>query len=124
MTTRIHTVLLAALGIALLAGCATTNLPPEEIAAPKGKIAAAEEAGATEDPQAALHLTLAHDQFERASKLLATGDNERASRWLARADADAELALELAHLERTRANARDAVRSIQTLREEHDLITQ
>jgi len=118
---RTLTIMLGAMGALglLTAGCATT-LSADEIAEPKARIAAAEEAGASENPEAALHLNLANDQFERASKLIELGENARAARFLDRASADAELALELAHLDRTRGEARDAMRGIHELRRAHD----
>jgi Domain of unknown function (DUF4398) len=56
---------------------------------------AAQEVGAQQVPKADLHLRLAQEQVEKARKLAADGDNERASMLLSRAHADAELALAL-----------------------------
>jgi len=56
---------------------------------------AARELGAQQVPKAELHLRLAQEQVEKAKKLAADGDNERANLVLSRAHADAELALAL-----------------------------
>lgn len=109
-------------GLLAAGGCASTNVSPDRIAAPKAKIAAAEEAGAKENPDASLHLKLANDQYERATKMMKEGDEERAERMLERASADAELALELARLDTTRGQANDAMKSIDQLRQEHRML--
>ena len=106
----------------LAAGCASTEVAPDQIAAPKAKIAAAEEAGAKENPDASLHLKLANDQYDRATKMMKEGDGERAKRMLDRASVDAELALELARLDTTRGQANDAMKSIDQLRKEHRML--
>jgi len=113
---------IACAGILSLGACASTSVSPDRVAAPKAQIAAAQEAGADENPQAALHLKLANDQFERAKRLMRDGDNEPAARMLDRATVDAELALELSRLDNTRSDATDAMKSIETLRHEHGLM--
>ena len=83
---------------------------------------AAEEAGAKENPDASLHLKLANDQYDRATKMMKEGDGDRAKRMLDRASVDAELALELARLDTTRGQASDAMKSIDQLRKEHRML--
>lgn len=109
-------------GLLGLGACASTPVSPDRVAAPGAQIAAAEEAGADENPQAALHLKLASDQFDRAKRLMRDGENEHAARMLDRATVDAELALELARLDNTRTGANDAMKSIEDLRREHGLM--
>ena len=58
-------------------------------------IRAAEEAGATESPDAALHLQLAKAQFDAACKMTEPKDRILAVRLLMRSQADAERALAL-----------------------------
>lgn len=86
----------AAVAITVTTGCASNSnqgRPPTEASA--AGIRVAEEAGASEIPQAALHLQLAKEQLGRAKKLLAKGQKERAVSLLMRAEADAELAIAL-----------------------------
>jgi hypothetical protein len=78
-------------------------------------IRAAEEVGATHNPDAALHLQLAKEQFEHA-KALAGKDKEAADRLLLRAQADAELSLALARSESEKAEAQGAIEKVNTLK--------
>lgn len=87
--------LLSSLALLAVTGCAAIQIPPEQLQSSESSIRAAEELGAMSVPAAKLHLQLAHDQSEQAKKLAADGD-ERAPLVLARAQADAELALGLA----------------------------
>jgi hypothetical protein len=77
------------------AGCATVQISPQRFEASQASIRGAEEVGANGVPAARLHLQLAKDQTVSARALAAEGD-ERAELVLARAQADAELALGLA----------------------------
>jgi len=108
--------------LSLGAACASAEVAPERVAAPRAGIAAAKEAGADENPQAALHLKLANDQFDRAKRMMNDGEPEDATRMLDRATVDAELALELARLDNTRRDAGDAMTNIQKLRQEHRML--
>lgn len=105
-----------------LVGCASSQVAPDKIAAPKAEIAAAEEAGAKEHPTAALHLQMANDQYDRAKRLIKGGDGDEAELVLARARVDAQYALELARLEQTKQQASDALEKIDQLKREHRLI--
>jgi hypothetical protein len=78
-----------------LGACATGNVPHEKLAASEGSIRAAEEVGASEVPDAALHLLLAKEQTEKARQLIKDDENDRAKYVLMRAQADAELAITL-----------------------------
>ena len=98
---------LAAAG--LCAACGGAPRPNNQLADTQAALRAAKEVGADEDPQAQLHQKLATEQIELAEKSMKKGDNERASRLLSRAKADAELALVLAR----RANVATDVRRVQ-----------
>lgn len=111
------------LSLASAAGCASSEVAPDKVAAPKERIAAAEEAGAEEHPSASLQLKLANDQYDQAKRLIRDGEGERAEKVLQRAAVDAELALELARLENTRRDANEAIKRIEDLRKEHRLLT-
>jgi hypothetical protein len=117
--TRASLVALTPFVLAGFTACASAEVSPEAIAEPKAKISAAEEAGANENPRAALHLKLATDAFENASKLIKDGDGDEAKLQLKRASVDAELALQLARLDTTRMDAERTLESIQQLEKEH-----
>lgn len=87
----------AILGIMFAIGCGGAAVPVAEVADSQATIRAAEEAGAERNPQASLHLKLARDQLAKARELIQEGEEERASLYLNQAQADAELALALAH---------------------------
>ena len=57
----------------------------------------AEEAGAADVPEAALHVKLAQEQIEKAKELMEHDANRQAENKALRADSDAELAVALAH---------------------------
>ena len=76
--------------VAAAVGCAGAPLKTE---ASTSGIRAAEEVGAKDVPQAKLHLQLAKESLERATKLYAQGEKDRARSLLMRAEADAELAV-------------------------------
>lgn len=91
-----------------LTSCATIQIPPDRLEGSEASIRSAEELGALNVPSARLHLELAKDEAALARKMAAKGD-ERAVLVLARAEADAELALGLArevavHAAAVRAN--------------------
>jgi hypothetical protein len=85
------------LSLAALAAsaCATVQIPPEQLESNEASMRGATEVGALNVPDARLHLELAKDETAAAKKLAAEGD-DRAVLVLARAEADAELALGLA----------------------------
>jgi hypothetical protein len=87
-------------GLALLAvvtGCGGSFLPPNDrLATAEAAARSAKELGATQEPNAKLHLQLAEEQIEQARTLMKEGENKAADNKLMRASADAELALMLA----------------------------
>jgi len=96
----------------LLAGgaCATTTaVPSARLETSSAAIRAAEEVGATHSPEAALHLQLAKEQFERARLLTSPNDKASADRLLMRAEADAELSLALARSKTEQDQAMGAI---------------
>ena len=90
--------LAGALGLsAALVGCASGGPEPtEHLAQSMAAVRGAETAGASQVPQAALHLKLAQEQIELAQQMIRNDDNERADAMTIRAFNDAELALALA----------------------------
>ncbi len=87
--------LMMSLAVCGLAGCAAIQIPSDRLERSEASIRGAQEVGALGVPTARLHLQLAKDQTETAKRMAAEGD-ERALLVLARAEADAELALGLA----------------------------
>jgi hypothetical protein len=85
-------------------GGAGAAAPNQRLGEAKATAKSAEE-GASNNPQAMLHLKLAQEQIERAESLMAAGDYQRADYVLIRAKEDAELAaaLEKATLARQEA---------------------
>lgn len=82
---------------ALLAvGCAHHPAPTDQVAKSIAAVRGAQEAGASEVPEAALHVKLAEEQVERAKALMADDENELAEGMALRATQDAELAVLLA----------------------------
>jgi hypothetical protein len=84
----------AALGLSL-ASCATVSIQPTQLESNEASIQSAVELGALNVPAARLHVELAKDETQNAKQLSLAGD-ARAPIMLARAQADAELALALA----------------------------
>jgi hypothetical protein len=92
MRTGVFAVVVAA----AIAGCGSFPRPEARVASSEGSIRGAEEAGAKNVPEAALHLKLAQEERDKAMALIKDGENERAEYMLMRAESDAELANALA----------------------------
>lgn len=107
------TLALAGLG---LAGCESIPAPVDQMGASQAAMRAAEEAGADKDPQAALHIKLAHEQFDKAKAAMDAADNEIALRLLLRCEADAEVARAFAKKVSSAAAAEEAEKQIQKLK--------
>jgi pyridoxal biosynthesis lyase PdxS len=90
--------LLGVLGLIGLgaAGCASHPAPTEQLASSLAAVRGAEEVGARNVPEAALHVKLAEEQIERAKKLMSDDENRKAEDLAVRAYQDAELALAIA----------------------------
>jgi len=107
---------LAIVGVVGVSGCTSSPVPNARVASSEAAIRAAQETGSRDVPQAALHLKLAEEQLEQAKKLIRNDDNERASFVLARAEADAELALALSRAEGSKAKAGTALENVRAVR--------
>jgi Domain of unknown function (DUF4398) len=118
MTLRPSLPVTALLVFVLGAACASTGAPPSENAEnSSAAIRAAEEVGATHNPDAALYLQLAKEEFGHARALTDQKNKEAADRLLMRAQADAELSLALARSESEKAEAIGAIQKVKTLKE-------
>lgn len=88
-----------ALALLPLVGCATGDsdeISAEEYSEPRELIRAAQEVGAEDNPRANLFLGYATEQLQAAEQAREQGNYDRARLLLARAEADADLALTLA----------------------------
>jgi hypothetical protein len=111
-----RTIFLLMTAAGLLAGCSSTVPPPTQ---PMADVQAADrsarELGAAAVPKAMLHLQYAEEQKTQAAAFIKSGDNERAAQLLARAKADAELAVALAHEAKAKADVEETVQKTQKL---------
>jgi uncharacterized protein DUF4398 len=81
---------------ALACGCGITYaIPSQQLADAQSAERSATELGAASEPNAQLHLQMAHEQIVAANAAIRDGDNESATRLLSRARSDAELAIAL-----------------------------
>lgn len=89
--------------------CGGTPAPTDHMAQSFAAIRAAEEAGAEEEPKAALHLKLAKEQLEEARVRIDEGEHDKAEMLLRRTDSDAELAMSIARYRRAHELAEEAL---------------
>lgn len=97
------------------AACGRSAIPADRLARTQGAIQSAQTMGAQQEPSAALHLRLANENLALAKKLIADGENERASYVLMRAESDANLARSLVNEAHARAEADRAEREVQMI---------
>ena len=117
MSNRKFTNLLSAGFVAAVtAACGRGGIPAEQLASARSAARAAEEVGAKQQPQSALHLKLAQDQIAEAERLIEDGENERAKLVLHQARSDAELALALTRELRERRAAEQALMKVESLK--------
>lgn len=105
-----------AIAASALVGCGSSAVPADKLASSEAAIRSAQEVGAPQYPQAALHLRLAQEQTDTARKLIKDGDNDRASYILDRAEADAEVALNMAKEEKLKAEANQTLEQVRNLK--------
>lgn len=113
---RIMLCALVAMATIIIVGCTSAPLRTE---GSTSGIRAAEEAGATKVPQASLHLQLAKEELTLAKVLSTQGEKEQAKSMLLRAEADAELAIALAHGDAEKQEARAAIQRVIQLRQDN-----
>jgi hypothetical protein len=87
-------VVLRVLGLVALGACATDPKSTQHLAESMAAVRGAETAGASQVPEAALHLKLAEEQISQAQKVM-DDDEERGNALALRAYNDADLALAL-----------------------------
>ncbi len=106
---------LATLAVASCVACGGYTVPPQHVTGAQTAIAAARGGGADADPQAALHLKLAEEQYSGARNLMQSGDPKQADLMLLRSQADAQLAQSLAQKTSATAETQQTVEQIRTL---------
>lgn len=110
-------VLIPSVAVLFASACASGGAPSGAKAeSSSAAIRAAEEVGATHNPDAALHLQLAKEQFEHARTLTREEDRGRAERLRMRAQADAELSLALARSENEKSEALGEIEKLKALK--------
>lgn len=102
-------------------GCAEGLSPIDQLAAAQGAIQKAEQAGAEKEPQAQLHLKLAHEQVDKAKSFMAQDDNEEALRLLERAEADGKVARAYALKQQAVEEADEAEKKLNKLLDETEV---
>jgi hypothetical protein len=107
---------LATLAVASCVACGGYQVPPQHVTGAQTAIAAARGGGADADPQAALHLKLAEEQYSGARNMMNQGnDNKQADLMLLQSQADAQLAQTLAQKTTATAQTQQTVEQIRTL---------
>lgn len=104
--------------LALAAACGGAPKPAYQLSQTQSAIGRAEGIGVEDSPQAKLHLKMARDQVREAKQLIVDEKFVRARHLLRRAESDANLAHALAKADETRAEANQAKRELESLREE------
>jgi hypothetical protein len=107
MTIRKSRLMLALLP--MMAACASAPAPTDRMANAESAVRAAKEVGSDQVPKAQLLVKLAQEEIDKAKKLSADGENEKAASLLARASADAELGLAMAREQAARDSAQKTV---------------
>jgi hypothetical protein len=93
--------------VALAACGSSVPIPNDQFAAAQKDVGRAQESGATTVPDAKLHLQLANESLQKAKELM-DKDNRRATSLIARASAEAELAMTMAKESAAKAEAQEA----------------
>lgn len=109
-------VVVGTLGTAL-GGCLFGGpVPADKLARSEAAVRGAEEIGAERHGIASRHLQTARASFKEGKKLVIDGDQERATMMLLRAEADAELAMNVTRESTALEDARKTREEIRTIR--------
>lgn len=106
---------IASVALLAAAGCASAPKPVDTLARSEAAVRSAQVMGAEQNPTAALHLRLAQEQLQLARRKMNDGDNERARYLLLRAQADADLAMNLAQEARAQDDAARTMQQVQSM---------
>jgi len=99
------------------AGCSAKE--PLHTETSSAAIRSAEDLGATNVPQASLHLQLAKEEMQAATDLNTKGKKDEGTSLLLRAEADAELAIALSQADAQKTEAQAAMDRVQKLESEN-----
>ncbi len=114
---QIQTPLIATLAAAFLfTGCASDSVSKQEYSKPLQVMAAAEQAGAREDSDAAIHMQYAEENLKTANELIDEKEFDEARYYLDMASADAKLALTLAQGKTMRSKVEELEGRIEDVR--------
>ena len=114
---RFHALFFTGLTAFAALGCGGGVSPVEQFGRSQAAVRAAEEAGADRlDPQAQLYLKLAREQLEKGKQQMDHEEYEKADRLLRKAEADAELARQIAHLRTAQGEADEANQVLSNLK--------
>jgi hypothetical protein len=102
--------------VLVLAGCASTPAPTEQMAVSRSAVANAVSAGGTE--HAAVEMKSAQDKMDRANRAMGKEDYDEARRLAEQAQADARLAEKKAHSAKAEKAAAVTQEDTRVLREE------
>jgi len=97
-------------------GCGSSKPPTYQLTQSKAAVRGAQEVGAKDTPQAALHLKMARDNLRTAEELIIAREYGRAKGLLVRAEADANLAIALSNEAQAKNAADEAKRKLEKLR--------
>lgn len=105
----------------VVGACGGSKPPTYQLTRSQAAIRGAEEVGATQVPQAALHLKMARDNLGIAQNMMTNEDQHgEALLLLRRAEADAEVAIALSKEAQAQAEAEEAREKIRRLKKEMD----
>lgn len=114
----IHKAAVAGAAAFALSACASTQVPQQLTIDTAASIKSAENLSAEQIPEASLHLELARRGYAEANKLIDEGKKQEAHWALERAQADAELAVELAKAGDKRDEAQRELKRVRDLKKE------
>jgi hypothetical protein len=113
----IFVVVFGALSTASFLGCVSGGpVPADKLARSEAAVRGAQEIGAERNADAARHLQAARSSYARGKQLVIDGDQPRATMLLLRAEADAELAMNVTREANAIAEAKKTQEDIRTLR--------
>ncbi len=102
-----HTIIYTASTLFLLSGCASESVSQKEYSEPLQVMAAAEQAGAKQDSESALHMQYAEENLKKADEFIDKKKYDKARYYLDMAEADARVALILAEEKDTLTKVQD-----------------
>ena len=95
--------------------CASSPPPTDTLARSHAAVRGAQVSGAEQNPSAALHLRLAQEQLDLGKKKMAEGENDRARYLFLRAEADADVALNVAREAQAKQEAAQTMQQLQAM---------